>query len=91
MYSTPEAEHEFIMSKAESRITKHKQLQKDIKEETVVALDTEVFLRGNKRKPKETFGAYRRGLRNAKKALKARLKYGPGTKIYINRLTMEII
>ena len=57
----------------------------------VVELKADVFIRmSNKRKPKEPWDAYKRGMRNQSKALKARLKFGPNASLLINKETMRV-
>jgi len=70
---------------------RQKEFHENIDNGTLITLGASVFLRGNKRKPKETFVAYRRGLRNAKKALKAYAKGGPSATVLLNRNTMEVV
>jgi len=68
-----------------------KKFREDMGNGTLITLGASVFLRSGKRKPKETFVAYRRGLRNAKKALRAYVKFGPEATILLNRKTMEVV
>ena len=76
MYKPPYlyAEEEYQLSI--TRKERQQEVQQLIKEEVVIPIKASALLRSNKRKPKETFEAYRRGVANASKALKVRLKYG---------------
>ena len=82
-----EYERNLNLSERQKRAEDFKRM---IDEGTVVSLPADVFLRSNKRKDKESFGSYKRGLRNMKKALKHRLKFGSKVRVYINRNTMEV-
>lgn len=57
----------------------------------VVEVPAIAFNRGAKRKSMETFVAYKRGLKNMKRAMKAYFKFGPGTKVRINKDTMTVV
>ena len=57
----------------------------------VIELLADVFLRGAKRKPKETFKSYKRSMKNAGIALKQRLKVGPKATVLLNKSTMCIV
>ena len=80
-------EHEVNLPPVSER---QKQFREEMDNGTLITLGASVFLRSSKRKPKEDFVSYRRGLRNAKKALKAYTKFGPEATVLINRNTMEV-
>ena len=62
-----------------------------VAEGIIVPVLAKAFLRSSKRKAKEPFAAYRRGLTNAKKALKVYMKHGELAMVQINKNTMEIV
>ena len=70
---------------------KSMELAKLINEGIVVELLASIFFRQPKRKEKEPFEAYRRGLRNQKKASKAYFRFGPNATVLINKETMVVI
>ena len=70
---------------------RQRDLIKSMDDGTMILLPASVFLRSNKRKTKEGFIAYRRSLRNSKKALRAYKLGGPASRVYLNKTTMEVI
>ena len=70
---------------------KSMELAKLIDEGVVVEVPAIAFNRSAKRKPKETFIAYKRGMRNMKTAMKAYFKRGPDARVLINRDTMVVV
>jgi len=88
-FNTPLAEEARVT--AEYNVSqRQKDLNQLIEDKVVVPIAASVLLRGNKRRVKEPFEAYRRGLRNAQKALKAYRK-NPDATVLINRDTMEVL
>lgn len=69
---------------------KSMELAKLIEDGIVVEVPAIVFLRKAYRKRKEPYEAYKRSRRNMNRALKAYYKYGPGTKVLINKDTMVV-
>jgi len=57
----------------------------------VVELPAKIFFRSNRRKPEEPFAAYRRGLRNAKKAYKMYRRFGVKASVLLNKETMVVL
>ncbi len=76
MYKQPcnyaEAEYQLSITRKE----RQQEVQQLIKDETIIPIKASALLRSSKRKPKETFEAYRRGVTNGAKALKVRLRWG---------------
>ena len=70
---------------------RQKETNELIAEKVIVPVLARAFLRSNKRKAKEPFEAYRRGLRNAKKAMKVYRQWGEKAQVLVNKNTMEII
>ena len=62
-----------------------------IREGIIIPILASALSRVPKRKPKEDREVYTRSRKNANKALKQRLKYGPGTQVYINKETIEVL
>jgi hypothetical protein len=89
MYNTPLAEAEYQLSR--NVFQRETELNELAQAKVVVPVRASVFFRSNKRKPRETFIAYRRGLNNAKKALKAYMIHGESTQVLLNRKTMVIV
>jgi hypothetical protein len=70
---------------------KSMELAKLMNEGTVTEVPAIAFNRRVERKPKESFIAYKRSMRNMKRAMKAYFKGGPGTVVLINKDTMVVV
>jgi hypothetical protein len=89
-----ESQHKEIIIQSvytEAQAKRSKQLAQLIEDGIAVKVPAIAFLRGAKRKPKETFVAYKRSIRNMNRAMKQYLRFGPKTNVLINKETMVVI
>ena len=62
-----------------------------IREGIIIPVNASAFARQPWRKPKETREVYRRSIKNANKALKARLRNGPEAQVYLDKTKYEVL